>query len=201
LAAALSALLPAAASADRGALSLELGLSPVLVPRMPAPVRDAQGFPVIALGALPDVRYALGNDFELVATGLFQVPATGNANLLDGLGVVVGTVSTSVASWGAFLGARYVAGLTWRFHLGAELGWTHLSFAGTRVVGIGAASAGAGSPRGEDFFAAASSVGLEWQFNDHMCVGAAPRLQLLLGGAPTLSFLLPVTFGYSWYLF
>jgi len=146
------------------------------------------------------VRYALENDLEVSATGFYQAPATGSASLLSGSGVVVGTVATSATSFGAFLGARYVVGLTFRFHLGAELGFAHLSFSGTRAALAVAGPAPAGSP-GRDGFAAAARAGVEWQWNDHMCLAAEGRVQTLVGGAPASAILLPITFGYSWYLF
>lgn len=185
--------------ADRGALTLEGGLTPVLVPRAPPPVPDAGGLPLLALGAVAGVRYALANELEVGVTGFFWAPAPSTANLLDGQGVVIGTVSTTATGFGALLGARYVAGLAWRFHLGVELGLARFSYSATGFTGPGAANAGPATA-GKDGLAGAVRAGLEWQWNDHMSVGAEVRLQALLGGAPAAALFLPITFGYSFYL-
>lgn len=193
-------LAPAAARADRGALTLELGPSLAISPRWPAPASGAGGFAAAAPGAILGLRYAPTNHLELSAEGLFQAPASGTASVVDAGGVVVATAAASLADWGVLVGLRVVAGLAWRFHVGADLGWQHLACSRLTLSGPGGGSLPAPGA-GRDAAALAAGAGLRWQGSDRLSVAVAPRLEVLLGAPATLVVLVPVTLGFSWYLF
>jgi len=196
----MSLLAPPAARADRGALTLELGPALALVPRSTSPLPGTEAFPVLSPGAALGLRYAPGNHFELGVTGFFEAPVNVSTSLLSPDGVVVATVSGTASSWGGLLGARYVGGLGWRVHLGAELGWAHREFSGLKVNGVAGARSGE-ARQGRDSMVVSAAGGVEWQAGDHLTIGVSPRLGLLLEGVATLVVLLPVTIGFSWYLF
>ncbi|HVP68376.1 MAG TPA: hypothetical protein VMT17_14065 [Anaeromyxobacteraceae bacterium] len=190
---------PGETRADRGGLTLELGPSLAVSPRWPVPLRGATGFAAAAPGLVAGLRYATSNELELTLAGLFEAPAGGVASVVDGGGVVVSTASASVSTWGALFGVRFVFGLAWRFHLAAEMGWQHLAC--TRLSASDDAGGGTAGGGGRDALALAVGAGLDWQATDRLSLALAPRLELLPGAPAVVIVLVPVTLGYSWYVF
>lgn len=198
---------PAAARGDRGALSVEA--SPILTwwPRMPPALGSGSGVSGTAAGALVGVRYGLRNDLELTASGFYERAAdythTG-VSLDTEVGAFGGALTSSTSRWGALVGARYVRGLVFRIHVGAEIGWAQQTFTKLDLVNVSDPSNphsyGLGlrdNRRGA--LVIAPLAGIEWQVTDHWSMSFAPRAQVMLGGVGRVAVLLPVGVGYSWY--
>lgn len=200
--------LPGVAAADRGALTLELG--PALSMTR-APPSQGSGATIVATGGggTIGVRYALSNELELAATGLWERPADYFHSGVE-FGTTTGTVSGTLAEraqrYGGLAGLRYVRGFVWRLHLGAEVGWLHETFTRRDLLDVSdpgnVHSFGLGlQDRATDSLLLAPVVGIEWQLADHWSVTALPRLQIPIGGATGIGVVVPVTLGYSWYVF
>src|SRR5512138_172473 len=202
------AALPRAAAADRGALTLELGPAFSIIGASPS---QGSGSMMLATGGGGSIgaRYGLSNELELAATASWEAPADYYHS-----GVEVGTGGTTVSGtlvertqrYGALVGARYVRGYVWRIHVGGDIGWMRESFSHRDLLDVSdpgnVHSFGLGLPdRTEDALVIAPVAGVEWQFADHWSLSVMPRLQLLIGGANRVGLLVPVSVGYSWYLF
>ena len=199
LALAAAFLAPAVARADRGALTLEGGPSLAVAPRVAPPVPGAAGLALATLGASLGLGYAVSNHLEVAVAGVYELPAGCSAAVVDPRGVVVANVSAAASGWGAEAGLRYLSGLTWRLRMGASLGWFHRAFSRVEVTGPRTSAALPAALPARETLSAAVAAGLFWQVDDHLGVGAALRLEVLLGGPATVAFALPVTVGYSWY--
>jgi hypothetical protein len=193
-------LAPGRALPDGGAVTLAGGPALTVLPLMTLPVDGSPTAPASTFGGILELRYAPGNHFEIVATGFYDAPARLAHVTLNGGGALVSRLTGEVTSWGALLGLQYVSGLTWRFHIGGAVGWRHEGFAkvdGWSVYG-GSATA---LHSGMDALVLSVVTGLEWQVSDRLNVTVLPSLQFLVGGAGRVAIVLPVTLGYSWYLF
>lgn len=199
---------PATAVADRGALTLEVGPALTLAGVSPS---EGEGSTALARGggASLGVRYALSNAFELAVTALWEAPAdyfhTG-VTMGSPSGSVRGTLSERVQRLGALGGVHYVRGYVWRLHLGAEFGWMREAFSRRDLLDVNDPanmhSFGLGlQDRTVDSLVLAPVAGVEWQLTDHWSVSVLPRLEFLLGGSSRVGLLVPVSVGYSWYLF
>jgi hypothetical protein len=203
----LAALAPRAATADRGALTLELGPALTLVRSAPS-LGSGPELTGTMGGGLVGVRYGLRNDLELTAAAFWEAPATfyHSATSASVSGQTLeGTLGETAGRHGLLLGARLVRGFLWRYSLGVEVGWSHQSFSGRDLVYPSTPGSSTtfdqrfgGMER--DALVVAPLAGLEWQLGDHWSIAATPRLEFLVGGVGRLSFVLPVTVGYSWYL-
>lgn len=202
------AAVPASAAADQGALTLDLGPVLTFVGALPS---QGSGSAILATGGggALGVRYALSNDLELSASALWEAPAdyfhTGVAFGTQ-TGGVRGTLSERVQRVGALAGARYVRGYEWRLHLGAEIGWSREAFTRRDLLDVSdpgnVHSFGLGlQDRTTNSLVLAPLVGVEWQFADHWSVSVVPRVQFFLGGSNRVGLFVPVSVGYSWYLF
>src|SRR5690242_5419619 len=124
------AALPEVAAADHGAWTLELGPALTLAGASPS---QGSGSTTLATagGVALGLRYALSNELELAATGLWEAPAnyfhTG-VDFATATGAVRGTLAEQAQRYGFLAGLRYVRGYVWRLHLGAEVGWSHEAF-------------------------------------------------------------------------
>lgn len=161
--------------------------------------------PSVWLGA----RYALTNNLELSATGLFDIPvvvAHNNVVLATDSGNFPGTLVHQTMRFGGLAGARAVLGLVVRVHFGVEIGWSQRLYTGLTMYddrnpdaaidyGLGLRDASVGQ------FVVSPLLGLEWAAGDHWSISLLPRAQLLLG-APQLDWavLIPLQFSWSWYL-
>jgi hypothetical protein len=200
-------LAPAAARGDRGALSIEV--SPIVTwwPSMPPAVGSGSGVSGTAAGALVGVRYGLRNDLELTASGFYEGPAeyTHTGVTLDtDAGTFTGALTSKTSRWGALVGARYVRGLVFRVHVGAEIGWTQRTSTALDLVNVSDPSNphsyGLGLPdESQGSLVIAPLAGVEWQVTDHWSVSFMPRAQVLLGGIGAVAIVLPFGVGYSWY--
>lgn len=201
-------LAPTLAAADRGALTLELGPAVSAVAASPS---QGTGSSTLGTGAggTAGIRYAISNRFELAATGFWEAPADyfhSDVEMGSATGAVRGTLSERTQRYGALAGVRFVKGYVWRLHLGAEVGWAHESYTRRDLIDVSAPgnehSLGLGlRDRVTDSLMLAPVTGVEWQFTDHWTVSVMPRLQFAVGGVNRLGLLVPVTVGYSWYLF
>jgi hypothetical protein len=93
----------------------------------------------------------------------------------------------------------------WRFIGELQLGWSHRSYYGLKHINdidpanpfdyqLGLTSFSI------DNFVFAPCVGLEWDFADRWSVSLLPKVEFLVGGAPTVAVSGAVLFSYSWYL-
>jgi hypothetical protein len=200
--------LPVAARADQGALTLDLGPALSFVGASPS---QGSGSTVVATlgGGLLGVRYALSNEFEVSASALWEAPADyfhSGVQFGSPSGAVRGTLSERVHRVAVLGGVQYVRGVEWRFHLGAEAGWSRETFSRRDLLDVSdpsnVHSFGLGlQDRTIDSLILAPVVGVEWQFADHWSVSLLPRVQFFLGGANRLGLLVPLTVGYSWFVF
>jgi hypothetical protein len=199
---------PAAAGADQGALTLEIGPSLSFVGASPS---QGSGSTVVATlgGGLLGVRYALSNEFEVSASALWEAPADyfhSGVQFGTPSGAVRGTLSERVQRVAVLGGVQYVRGVEWRFHLGAEAGWSRETFSRRDLLDVSdpsnVHSFGLGlQDRTIDSLMLAPVVGVEWQFADHWSVSLLPRVQFFLGGASRIGLLVPLSVGYSWFVF
>lgn len=199
---------PVVAAADRGALTLDLGPSLSLLNATPS---EGAGSATLATGGggTFGVRYALSNALELGALAVWEAPAdyfhTGVA-ITTPTGTPKGTLAERAQRCGALAGVHYVRGYVWRLHLGAELGWIRETFTRRDLLDVSdqanVHSFGLGLPdQTTDSLVVAPVAGVEWQFADHWSVSVMPRVQFLVGGASRVGLLVPVTVGYSWFVF
>jgi hypothetical protein len=201
-------LAPTMAAADRGALTLELGPA---VSALAASPSQGTGSSVLGTGAggTAGIRYGISNRFELAATGFWEAPANyfhSGVEMGSATGTVRGTLSERTQRYGALAGVRFVHGYVWRLHLGAELGWAHEGYTRRDLIDVSVPgnehSFGLGlRDRATDSLVLAPVAGVEWQFTDHWTVSVMPRLQFVVGGVNRLGLLVPVTIGYTWYVF
>jgi hypothetical protein len=119
-------------------------------------------------------------------------------------GIFSGQLQSSVQRMGAGLGAHYVTGFVWRLRIGAELGWSRVAFKRMDLVDVASQSRSRsfGLALGErtmDSIVIAPTAGIEWMVSDHVSLAITPRLELPVNGGLT-AVMVPVTFGYSWYM-
>jgi hypothetical protein len=202
------ALLPRVTAADRGALTLEVGPALTLLPSAPS---DGTGGSVNGTvgGVLLGGRYAVRNSLELTGAAFYEAAATffhPGVHLASGAGSFDGTLSERTTRYGALVGARVVRGIVLQYHFGAEVGWAHQVFRSRDLVNVSDPanphSFGLGlKDASHDALVLAPLAGVEWQVADHWTVAVTPRAELMLGGAGSFAFMVPVTMGYSWFVF
>jgi hypothetical protein len=202
------ALTPGLAVADRGSLTLEAAPALTVVSSSPS---EGNGSSTTgsAAGGLVGVRYGLRNHLELTAAAFYEAPASyfhSGVQLGTANGSFIGTLAERTDRFGGLVGMRFVRGLVWRVHLGVEIGWSHQRYWGRDLVDVSdpanVHSYGLGlRERQTDALVVAPLAGLEWQVTDHWTVAATPRLQLMVGGVNRGALMLPVSVGYSWYVF
>ena len=200
LALAVIELAPGKALPDGGAFTLAGGPSLTVLPLMTLPVEGSPTTLVSTFGGVVELRYAPENHLEIVATGFYDAPVSFAHVTLDGRGVLVSRLTGEVTSWGALLGVQHVSGLTWRFHIGGAIGWRHQGFAkvdGWSVTGGTAIALHSGM----DALVLSAVAGVEWQLSDRLNLSVLPSIQFLVGGEGRVAVVVPVTLGYSWYLF
>ncbi len=201
-------LTPGLASADRGALTVEAAPAVTVVPSSPS---QGNGSATMgsAAGGLVGIRYALRNDLELTATGFYEAPTSyyhSGVQFGTPAGSFTGTLSERTDRYGALVGVRFVRGLVWRLHVGAEIGWSHQRYWGRDLVDVSdpsnAHTFGLGLPdEATDALVIAPLAGIEWQITDRWSISATPRLELMVGGANRAALVVPVSLAYSWYVF
>lgn len=202
------ALTPGLAAADRGALTLEAAPALTVLPSSPS---QGSGSATMgsAAGGLVGIRYGLRNDLELTAAGFYEAPASyyhSGVQLETSSGSFTGTLAERTSRYGALVGVRFVRGLVWRLHFGAEIGWSHQRYWGRDLIDTSdpsnAHSFGLGlQDETADALVIAPLAGIEWQIADRWTIAATPRLEFVLGGANHVALMLPVSVGYSWYHF
>lgn len=186
----LAMLLPAAAFADRGALTVGAGGGLSLLR-----VDETQAQPLVGTAIVTqlELRYALRHSLELELGGQYEPPAT--FYHVSGSG----TLSHRMSGFGAHVGARLVYGMVWRPIVLGGLGWTHHSASAVSYVD----SAGSAYPRDDstsDRLTLLAGAGLEWVPGDNLAVSLVPRLALLVGSSTTWAITLPLVVSWSWYL-
>lgn len=206
------ALVPRAARADRGALTVEAG-GGVSGAALPAPTASgaATGGPTLgtSLAAVGSARYAVTNWLEVSATGFYEPPVTywhNGVDLATANGSFPGTLKHQVHRFGGLVGGRVVRGMVFRVIAGVELGLAHRSYSGLMHIndadpqnafdyGLGLADQSSTS------FVLSPLAGLEWAGGDHWSLSLVPRLQWELAGAQAVtSLVLPLTFSWNFYL-
>jgi hypothetical protein len=205
----LSLLLPGAAAADRGALSVDIGggvsaasiSGPYITEPVPLLSTAGSGW----LGA----RYALSHSLELSASAFYEPPV-----LLTHRGVTViheevaypGALEHLLERQGLMAGGRVVLGMVWKLVAGLEVGWSRRSF--SRLNHIDTRGPGPSYPSHGlsldsvtvDNLLLSPHLGVEWAAGDKWSISLLPRAHILLGTEPTLAFTLPLVLSYSWYL-
>jgi opacity protein-like surface antigen len=202
------AALPGGSRADRGALTLEVGPALTVLDASPSQ-GSGSGTLGTASGAAFGMRRALSNDFELAATGLWEASVEyfhSGVDFTTGTATVHGTLAETVRRYGGTVGVRIVRGYVWRLHLGLDVGWirttyTHRDLLDVSVPGNEHSFGLALRDRVSDRLVLAPVAGAEWQVTDHWAVTLMPRLELLSGGASRVGLFLPMTIGYSWFIF
>ncbi len=199
---------PAVSFADRGALTVEAGGALTILEASPSQ-GSGSGALGTAAGAALGVRRALSNELELAATGLWESAADYFHSGVDfgtGTGTVRGTLVERVQRYGGLVGLRFVRGYVWRLHLGLDVGWIRTTYTRRDLLDVSVPgnehSFGlALRDRVADRLVLAPVAGAEWQVTDHWAVLVMPRLEILSGGASRFGLLVPLTVGYSWFLF
>lgn len=202
------AAVPAAAAADRGALTLDLGPSLSLLDAKPSVGAGSTTLATGGGGTL-GVRYALSNALEVGGLAVWESAADyfhSGVEITTSTGSPRGTLAERAQRYGVLAGVHYVHGYVWRLHLGAELGWTRETFTRRDLLDVSdpanVHSFGLGlRDRSTDSLVLAPVAGVEWQFADHWSVSVMPRLQFLVGATNRIGLFVPVTVGYSWYVF
>src|SRR5689334_17981858 len=111
---------PAAAAADRGALTLDLGPSLSLLNATPS---QGAGSATLATGGggTLGVRYALSNALEISGLAVWEAAADyfhSGVEITTSTGRPKGTLAERAQRYGALAGVHYVRGYLWRLHLG-----------------------------------------------------------------------------------
>ena len=201
-------LAPAAARAERDALTAELAgavtgtrLDPTI--GSGAPVNGTLG------GAELRLRHGLSNRLEVQVGGFWNRTAsfvnTGVATT-SGAGPVTADLRRDVGRFGALVGARYIAwGTIWRVPVGVEAGWLRVSVTKQDLVDRSdpqrPASYGIriGDERTNHLFVA-PFAGLEWVATDRLSFSVVPRLELPFGARSAPAVVVPFAVGWSWFL-
>jgi hypothetical protein len=199
---------PVAAAADRGALTLDLGPSLSLLNATPS---EGAGSATLATGGGGTVglRYALSNTLEIGGVAVWEASADyfhSGVAIATSTGRPRGTLEERAQRYGAMAGVHYIRGYVWRLHLGAELGWRRETFTRRDLLDVSdpsnVHSFGLGlRDQTSNSLILAPVAGVEWQFADHWSVSVMPRVQFLVGGTSRVGLLVPVTVGYSWFVF
>lgn len=206
-------LAPRPASADRGALTLAGGVSPMLA-SVPAPytmagTKQQRGFEV---GPWLEARYALSHRFELGLVGFYEAPATywhSGVNVIDQGASYPGTLKHQMVGYGALANVRAVFGMIWRPVLALDVGFARRSYSGFMAID----DSDPRSPRdyglplaeyAETQLMTAVGAGLEWspwtpRWLEKVTFSVVPRLQMRLGGQSSWAVVVPFTVGWSWY--
>jgi hypothetical protein len=195
LVAAAAGALPSAAWADRGATSLEGGaiLSGAWV--APGVGTGDSVFGTLGGGSI-GARYAFRNDVEVTASGSWFRPVpfyNDNTTVTCEGSPCTGQLAARVSRMGVTVGADYVRGLVFRFHIGAEVGWTRVTF--DRIAHTSGLTF---SDRTIDAMIVAPRIGVEWSATDHLSFAVTPRIDFVLG-EPQIAFTIPITASWSWY--
>ncbi len=197
-----------AARADRGALSVDIGVGGVAttVPALDAtPPRSTLSFDVSTwLGG----RYALSNHFELSLTGFFEPPATlfqNGVNLETTSGTYPGTTRHQYIRFGAQAGFRFVFGMRFRFHIGVEAGWCQQMYSSMQHFDVSNPSSAVDyglmlPDRALPNVVVSPLVGIEWVAGDSWSLSIVPRGQVMFGQQLSWAVILPLQFSWSWYL-
>ncbi|MDP1918905.1 MAG: hypothetical protein Q8L14_21830 [Myxococcales bacterium] len=203
-----SLLLSAAAWADRGALTVDVagGGVAAAVPALHSETpKSTLSFDAsIWLGG----RYALGNNFEVTASGFFEPPATvfqNDVRLVAGSGVYPGTTRHQFLRFGAQAGVRLVLGMRFRFHLGVEAGWCQQAYSKLQHFDVSnpeaAVDYGLSLPdESHANLVVSPLIGVEWAAGDSWSLALLPRAQLMLGNGFSWAVIVPLQFSWSWYL-
>ncbi len=199
---------PQGASADRGALSLDIGAGGTTL-ALPAPYAPGSG-PVQGTSFLASLglRYALQNWVEIEASAYFEPPVTyfhnGVSVAIPG-GPFLGTLKHRFYRYGALAGGRVVTGKVWRFTAGGGIGWSHRAYSGFQHVDDrrpnDARDYGLSLPDlTRNNWVLAALAGVEWAEGDHWSLSLLPRYEQLLGTASTFAISARLVFSLSWYL-
>ncbi len=200
------AAIPAAARADRGAVTLDAGFFGAAESLSPG-IGSGSAVAGSSWGGLLGVRYAVRNSLEAMGTLFYQAPVSyyhPNTTIATSTAAFTGTLQSSTSSWGATVGGRWVNGLVWRYFVGGEFGFTHRSFSNLDLINVSDPS----NPQSYGLRLSSSSTttallvpvaGLEWAPTDHFSLGLAARAQVYLGAPSGVQFLVPFTLSYAWY--
>ena len=185
------------ARADRGAFSLEGG-GIVSAARVPPGMGTGESVFGTMGGATLGVRYALDNNLELTASGVWTNPVPFHNNdttVVTSSSPFTGQLYSEVNRVGAAVGADWVTGLVFRFHAGVEAGWSRIAFTNLNLVDAGVAL----GSRNVDGIVLAPRIALQWMATDNLSFAVSPRVEFMLGEPQMTAFSTSITASYSWY--
>jgi hypothetical protein len=190
------------AFADRGALSLDVGVGAAGL-SLAAPYQvSGANIPAVDFEAMLGLRYALTNELEFTLAGFFEPKVMYTHDDVsiqqEDSGPVVGDVSHFLSVYGVVAGIRYVHGTVWKLVIGLEGGWCHRSYTGVVFSGTKAPVPLPSFPT--DNILLQPLVGVEWAFADHWSVSLLPRFMVLIGPDATVGVSLMLSISYSWFL-
>lgn len=209
LLAALLALLPMVALADRGALSIEAGGGMTGL-KLPAPFSTpVKGQRTLSGEVLVGARYAFTNQLEVSASGFYEPPVTvwhNGVTVTTEAGSFDGTLTHGYSRYGFGAGGRLVFGNIWRLHVGMELGFSRRSYTEmdhrndaerANIYSYGLFPTG--NHRAVTNLLVSPMAGVEWMAGDRWSVSVMPRLHFLAGKESAVGVMVPVTLSYSFY--
>lgn len=190
------------ACADRGALSVDIGLG-VAGLSLPAPYASSGGnLLAVDFEAMLELRYAVTNELEFTLAGYFEpnVSYTHHNVTLTQVeyGSTTGNLTHSLSAYGILAGIRYVRGSVWKLVVGLEAGWNHRTYSGIQFSFAGNQAALPGFPT--DNIVLQPLLGVEWAFADHWSASLLPRFTILIGPDATVGASLMLSVAYSWFL-
>jgi hypothetical protein len=199
----IAALATTSASADHGALSLDLSVGGAGL-SLPAPyaVSGPSTF-AVDFEAMLGLRYAVTNELEFTLAGSYEPRLSYSlqnemVTIPPSTGPTAGTVAFALGQYGVVAGVRYVRGSVWKLVLGLEGGWNHRSYSGVHFTFDGGEQA---LPSfGTDNIVIQPLLGVECAFADHWSLSLLSRFTALIGPDATVGASLMLSISYSWFL-
>jgi hypothetical protein len=188
--------------ADRGALSLDVGVGAAGL-SLAAPYASSGGnIAAVDFEAMLGLRFAVTNELEFTLAGYYEPDVSYMHNSVtiteEKYGSFSGNVTHSLSAFGLVAGIRYVRGTVWKLVVGLEGGWNHRAYSGIQFEYPG--NQATLPSFGTDNIVIQPLVGVEWAFADHWSASLLPRFTILIGPDATIGASLMLSISYSWFL-
>jgi hypothetical protein len=199
---------PRSALADRGALSLDVGVGGTTLALSAPYARGSGSVEGTSFLTSLGLRYALQNWIELATSAYFEPPVTyfhNGVTVTTPDGSFPGTLKHRFYRYSVLVGGRVLTGTIWRFVAGADVGWSHRAYSSFQHINDTDPS----NPRDyhlalpdrtQDNLVVAALAGVEWSVGDHWSLSVLPRYEQLLGADSTFAISARLVFSWSWYL-